>query len=90
MIGPLRNASSSGDDSRACSSDTFEPSNVITVSNGAMVMMRSRRSHGQRAADAEIALRAKRGVQQLGFDARDLHAPVAELILVLDIESVAA
>ncbi len=43
LIGPLRNASISGDDNRACSSITFEPSNVITVSNGSIVITRSRR-----------------------------------------------
>ena len=51
-------------------------------------MTRSRRWNDEVAADAEIALRAERGVEQLGFDARDLHAPVAELVLVLDVEAV--
>ena len=37
------NASISLDDNRASSIITFDPSNVITVSNGAIVMVRSRR-----------------------------------------------
>ena len=43
MIGPAMNASISLDDNRASSIITFEPSNVITVSNGAIVMVRSRK-----------------------------------------------
>ena len=40
------------------------------------------------AANGEVALRAERGVEQLGLDARHLHAPVAQLVLVLNVETV--
>ena len=51
-------------------------------------MMRSRRWNARSPRTREVALRAERGVEQLGFDARDLHAPVAELVLVLHVEAV--
>ena len=57
VISPLRNASISVEDSRACSRFTFAPSNVITVSNGAMVMVRSRSRNdsGPRTAKSPLA-----------------------------------
>ncbi len=57
LMSPLRNASISGDDRRACSSATFDPSKVITVSNGDIVMVRSRRRNERlpRTAKAPVA-----------------------------------
>ena len=88
LIGPLRNASSSGAEKRACSSITFDPSKVITVSNGANVMIRSRIRNVSSPRTPKLPAGAERGVQQLGLDARHLDAPVAELVLVLHVEAV--